>query len=504
MSKINQLATDFTTFSKKIQAYNNATAVLYWDLRTKAPKKGMDARSEVISTLSTEAFKLSTSEQMEDYLQRLTEEQTYKQLDAVTQKLVEESKKEFDLNKKIPTDRYQEYVLVTNQAENLWEEAREKNDFSLFRPYLEKIVKMKLEFINYWGPKPDKYDTLLDQYEPGMTVKQLDQIFTLLRDKTVPLVHAINESNRRPNISFMEKHFAKADQAAFNQLVLKKIGFDFQAGRLDTSTHPFCIHFGSSDVRLTTRYDEQDFRYALWSSIHEAGHGMYEQNVNTAYNGLLLSNGTSMGVHESQSRFWENMVGRSLPFWEHFYPAAQQAFPEQFAGVALEDFYRAANLVEPSFIRTESDELTYNLHIMVRYEIEKGLINETIEVGELPQIWNKKMKEYLGVDVPSDDLGVLQDVHWSSGLMGYFPTYSLGNVYAAQFTHAMKKQLPSFDDLLRAGDFTPLNQWLRENIHQFGKMKSPQELLQHVTGEQVNASYLVDYLETKYKDLYQL
>ena len=490
---------------KKISSYNQALAVLYWDQRTQAPRKGMDARSEVIGTLSAEQFKLATSKEMEELLEELAETSALESLDEITRHSVLESKKEFGRNKQIPASTYQEYVVLTSQAETIWEEAREKNDFAMFQPYLEKIVRFQLQFIDYWGTDgKNKYNTLLDLYEPGMTVEQLDPIFAALREKTVKLVEAITQSPNKPDTSFLKKHFPIAEQEAFSRMVLEKIGYDFQAGRMDRSVHPFCTSFNPGDVRITTRYDEHDFNSALFSCIHEAGHAIYEQNINPALLFTPLCDGTSMGIHESQSRFWENMIGRSLPFWKGMYGDLQKAFPAQFAGVSVEDFYRAINEVTPSFIRTESDEVTYNLHVMIRYEIEKGLINGTMEVADLPTIWNEKMKEYLGVVPPTDTLGVLQDVHWAGGMFGYFPTYSLGNVYAAQFAHVMRQAISNFDELVTSGEFAPIRHWLSENIHQYGKMRSPRQLVEAITGEGTNATYLVEYLEKKYTDIYKL
>lgn len=495
----------FRDFVKKMASYNQALAVLHWDKATQAPRKGMEARSEVIGMLAAEQFKLATSKEMEDYLETLGEPAALESLDAVTRHTVLECKKEFDRNKQIPAAKYQEFVVLTSKAETIWEEAREKNDFAMFQPYLEKIVNFQLEFIDYWGHDgKNKYNTLLDLYEPGMTVDQLDPIFATLREKTVKLVAAIAESPNKPDTSFLKKHFPIAEQEAYSRSILEKIGYDFQAGRLDRSVHPFCTSFNPGDVRITTRYDVNDFNSALFSTIHEAGHAMYEQNIDAALLFTPLCDGTSMGIHESQSRYWENMIGRSFPFWKGMYSDLLKAFPTQFEGVPVEAFYRAINEVTPSFIRTEADELTYNLHVMIRYEIEKGLINRTMEVADLPTIWNDKMKEYLGIEPPTDTLGVLQDVHWSGGSFGYFPTYSLGNVYAAQFTHVMQQEISGYEDLIANGEFGPLRQWLKEKIHQYGKMKSPRELVQAITGEGTNATYLMNYLEKKYTDIYQL
>ena len=496
--------TTFHEYVKKMVSFNQALSILHWDMRVKAPRKGMDARSELIGVLSGEHFKLATSPELEEHLQALSEPDTYASLDSVTRKIVDEVKKDFERSKKIPADRFQEYVILTAQAGTVWEDARANNDFALFRPYLEKIVSFQHEFIGYWGAGESKYDTLLDMYEPGMTVAQLDSMFAALREKTVSLVSAIAASPNQPDISFLTKNFSEAEQEAFSRFILGKIGYDFNAGRLDRSVHPFCTSFAPGDVRITTRFHPNDFRQALFGCIHEAGHAIYEQNINPELLGTPLCDGTSMGIHESQSRFWENMVGRSLPFWKHFYHDLTKQFPTQFAGVPVEDFYRAVNQVTPSFIRVEADELTYNLHIMIRYEIEKGLIDQTLEVGDLPTIWNEKMKEYLGIEPPNEREGVLQDVHWSGGSFGYFPTYSLGNVYAAQFAHTLKKEISGYDELIANGEFAPIREWLTSKIHQYGKMKSPNELLLDVTGELTNANYLVEYLENKYRAIYQL
>ncbi|UFJ43004.1 carboxypeptidase M32 [Brevibacillus humidisoli] len=506
MSSGNQekLVRDFQEYVKKMVSYTQAISILHWDMRTQAPRKGMEARAQLISVLAGEHFSLSTAPQFGEYLEALSDPAIYNTLDPILQGTVRECKKDYERSRKLPPHLYKEFVLLTNQAETIWEEAREKSDFSLFRPYLEKIVQMSIQFVDYWGYEGNKYNTLLDIYEPGMTVDQLDQMFAALREKTVPLVSAIAASPHKPDSSCLTQSFALAEQEAFSRYILEQIGYDFQAGRIDRSVHPFATGFAPTDVRITTRYDQNHFNVALFSCIHEAGHAIYEQNISMDLFGTPLCDGASMGIHESQSRFWENMVGRSRGFWDHFYPDLLKAFPAQFSGVSIEQFYGAINEVTPSMIRVEADELTYNLHIMIRYEIEKGLINQTIEVGELPQIWNAKMKEYLDIVPQNDSDGVLQDVHWSGGSFGYFPTYSLGNVYAAQFAHTMKQQISGYEQLIANGQFEPIRSWLKKNIHQYGKLKSPSQLVQDVTGESVNADYLVDYLQSKYKAIYQL
>lgn len=499
-----KLVQDFLAYVKKMFSYSRAISVLYWDMRTQAPRKGLEARAELISVLAGEAFALSTGPQMGEYLEALTAPSVYNTLHPIVQGTVRECQKTYERNRKLPPEEYQAYVLLTNQAETVWEEARKKNDFALFRPYLEKIVQTLIRFIDYWGYEGNRYNTLLDDYEPGITVEQLDPIFAALREKTISLLSAITSSAYKPDTRFLKQPFGIAEQEAFSRYIVERIGYDFQAGRLDRSAHPFATGFAPTDVRITTRYDPHHFGVALFSSIHEAGHAIYEQNISMDLYGTPLCDGASFGIHESQSRFWENMVGRSRAFWEFFYPDLQKAFPAQFNGVSLDQFYAAINEAIPSLIRTEADELTYNLHIMIRYEIEKALINQTIEVGDLPQIWNAKMQEYLGIVPANHSEGVLQDMHWSGGNFGYFPSYSLGNVYAAQFAHTMRQQLGDYEQMLAAGEFAPIRDWLRENIHQHGKLKSPAQLLADVTGEAVNVDYLVNYLENKFRAIYQL
>ncbi|RNB85131.1 carboxypeptidase M32 [Brevibacillus fluminis] len=498
------LVKSFREYVNKLVTYSQAIAVLSWDLRTKAPRKGTEARSNVIGMLSGEHFKLATSPQMEEYLLALEEPAVFSTLDPILAKTVQECRKEFDRSKKLPADRYQEYVVLTATSGSVWEEARPKNDFAAFRPYLEKIVAFQQEFIGYWGYNGHKYNALLDMYEPGMTVGQLDPMFATLRAKTVDLVAAIAASPNQPDTSFLTKHYEPSEQEKFNRFIVEQIGYDFAAGRLDVSAHPFCTTFAPTDVRITTRFIPNDLRTALFGSIHETGHAIYEQNISMDLFGTPLCDGTSMGIHESQSRYWENMVGRSLPFWNHFYGDLTKQFPTQLEGVNVERFYRAVNQVTPSLIRIEADEVTYNLHIMIRYELEKGLIEGSLAVEDLPHLWNEKMQEYLGVTPDSDANGCMQDVHWSEGLFGYFPTYSLGNVYAAQITNTLKKEISNYDELIASGQFAPIRSWLKEKIHRHGKMKSPNELLQDITGELTNANYLVDYLESKYKTIYQL
>ncbi len=493
----------FKELVNKIKYYNEALAVIFWDLRTGAPKKGVPGRAKVIGMLSSEAFALSTSDQMKDYLEYFEQQENNDKLDTISRAVVKLCRKEFDRSKKIPPQLYKEYVILTSEAESIWEDAKNTDNFAMFSPYLEKIVDFNIKFIDLWGYEGNKYNTLLDYYEPGMTVEKLDRIFSQLKERIVPLVHQIKDCRYQPDDAMFYKYFSPEKQEEYSLMILEKMGYDFGAGRLDESEHPFTIGMTPGDIRITTHYYPNNFSSALFSSIHEGGHALYEQNINPELEGTPLCDGTSMGIHESQSRFWENIIGRSRDFWSCYFEDLKKLFPEEFEAVSLEDFYKAINKVQPSLIRVEADEVTYNLHVMIRYEIEKALINQEIKVADLPRIWKEKMKEYLGVEPKNDQEGVLQDVHWSGGSFGYFPSYTLGNIYSAQIYNSMKNQL-DLESLVKNGELLKIKEWLAENIHKHGKLLTPAEILKSVTGEEINPKYLIDYLESKYKEIYCL
>lgn len=499
-----QMEKEFVNYTKRITAYNEALALIYWDLRTGAPRQGTGQRSEVIGILSSELYDLSVSEDMAAYIANLSSQEAQNIISETTKKLVEECKKEYDYKRKIPAEEYKEYTILLSQAETVWEKAREASDFPMFKPYLEKIVAMTKRFITYWGFEGNKYNTLLDLYEPGMTTTVLDRVFSDLRNSIVPLVQKIANSDNKPKTDFLFQPFPKEQQRAFSIEILKQMGYDFAAGRLDETVHPFATGINRGDVRITTRYDESDFRMAVFGTIHEGGHALYEQNISDELSGTPLCTGTSMGIHESQSLFYENFVGRDVSFWKKNYDLLKTYAQGNFDGIAVNDFYRAINESKPSLIRIEADELTYPLHVMIRYEIEKGLFNDEIKVEDLPSIWNDKYEEYLGVRPTNDKEGVLQDVHWAGGSFGYFPSYALGFLYAAQFKQAMLNSLPDYAQLLEEGNLQPIKEWLTAHIHQFGKLKKPLEILQDVTGEGLNAKYLIQYLTEKYSKIYQV
>ncbi|CAH1193802.1 Carboxypeptidase 1 [Paenibacillus auburnensis] len=494
----------FQELLSKISGYNEAIGLLHWDLRTGAPRKGVEVRSGTIGMLSGELFRLETSPEMGEFTKFFSRPDVANQLSDAQNKIVKDCLKEYERSKSIPSKKFEEYSVLAAHSESMWEEAKENDDFASFEPYLSKIVAFKQEFIDYWGVKDTRYDTLLDMYEPDLTVAKVDEIFGRLRARLVPLVEAISASPNKPDTEFLSQIYAKEQQEKFGLFVLEQMGYDFEAGRLDESVHPFATGLNPGDVRITTNYLLDNVTSAIFSSLHEGGHALYEQNISKDLVGTPLATGTSMGIHESQSRLWENMIGRSRAFWQRYYGDLQQYFPEQLANVEVEQFYRAINSVANSFIRIEADELTYNLHIIVRYEIEKLIFNEGLEVKDLPKVWNAKYQEYLGITPPSNALGVLQDVHWSGGDFGYFASYSLGNMYAAQILNTLRKELPEFDSLIAEGNLLPIKEWLTDKIYRFGKSLTPSQIIEQVTGEPLNPDYLADYLEAKYTELYKL
>jgi len=495
------LEKEFLEYIQTMDAYREASALIGWDLRTGAPKKTIDKRSQVISILSKVHFEMATGKQMEEYLEALsdhTDEQ------GILQDIVKECRLEFERMSKIPADEYKEYVQLQSKAESVWEEAKDQADFKLFRPYLEQLIETNKKFIRYWGKEERPYDALLDMYEPGMTVEVLDEVFRALKDEIVPLVKRISESKKKLNTDFIYKHFDMESQREFCMSTIKELGYDLDAGRLDSTVHPFATALNANDVRITTKYDESDFRVAVFGTIHECGHAVYEQNIDKELEGTPLCTGTSMGIHESQSLFFENFIGRNKHFWKSHFDKLTKASPEQFDRIDLDTFYEAINESKPSLIRVESDELTYALHIMIRYELEKMIFNGEVSVDELPKLWNDKYEEYLGIRPEHDGEGILQDVHWAGGMFGYFPSYALGYMYAAQLKAAMLKDIPEFDKILEKGNIETIKDWLTERIHQYGKRKTPREIIKSATGEDLNPQYLIDYLKGKYEAIYEL
>ena len=489
----------FIDLMKQITAYSEAIALIHWDLRTHAPKKGMDQRSETISLLSETVTELQRS----DLMKQLITELKTSNISPIIEKSVQECERIYNKQKNIPTEEVVEFIRLSSKSETAWQEAREKRDFSILAPYLEKLVEMNKKFAQYQGYTENLYDGLLNDFEPGLTTEILDRVFNQLKPVLIKLVKQINNANVTVDASLLQKPFPKQAQEAFSLAVLDKMGYDFDAGRLDETIHPFAIGINPNDVRVTTRYDENDFRTAVFGTIHEGGHALYEQNIDPDLHQTVLSKGASMGIHESQSLFWENFIGRSRSFWESHFNLFKEHAPDSFQSVDFDEFFKAINEVKPSMIRIEADELTYSLHIIIRYELEKELINGDLKVKDLPKAWNDKMEAYLGIRPENDLEGVLQDIHWAAGDIGYFPTYALGYMYAAQIFNTIEKDI-SMDQMIRLGDFEPIKAWLTEKVHRHGKMKQPLELIEEVTGEGLNPDYLIKYLTNKYSDIYQL
>lgn len=485
---------------RKIADVQYAAAVLNWDQETYMPKKGADLRAQQLSTLAGIAHELSTSNELGELLEQLINDVS---LSEKEKRNIKESLKKYKDNKKYTTAFVEEMSKTVSETFQAWHKAKDNNDFASYAPFLKKLVGLKREECKILGYEAHPYDAMLNQYEPGAKTADLEILFTNVRDQLVTFVKQISAKPQNSD-GFMFKKFDKEKQWEFGLDVLQQMGYDFEAGRQDVSTHPFTTNFNSEDVRVTTRINENDLNEMMWSCIHEGGHALYEQGLPPSEYGLPSGEYISLGIHESQSRLWENNVGRSLLYWKANYPKLQEAFNENLKDVSVNDFYKAMNIVKPSLIRTSADELTYHFHIMIRFEIEKALMEGSLEVEALPAYWNKKYKEYLNIDVPSDTKGVLQDIHWSHGSFGYFPTYSLGSFYAAQFFSQAKKEITSLEKEMEKGNTKPLLDWLRTKIHQHGKYYSAEELCIAITGKKLDFAHFMEYAKSKYSKLYSL
>jgi carboxypeptidase Taq len=477
---------------------DSAAGVLGWDERTYMPHKGSAFRADQMALLAKLSHEKLTSPRIGEILEHLS----HATLDADQTVNVREIRRVYDRAVKVPGRLVEEIARVTTRAQNVWQDARAKNDFAAFAPWLEKIVALKREEADAVGYKDSPYNALLDEYEPGATAKDITAVFAKLRAELVPLVAAITESSKKPRKDLLTREFPLDRQALFGQGAAAAIGFDFTAGRLDVTSHPFCSGMGPGDCRLTTRYALREFNQGFFGILHEAGHGIYEQGLDPAAFGTPLGQACSLGIHESQSRLWENQVGRGRPFWEHFFPRAQQMFPGTLDDVSLEEWIFSLNNVERSFIRVEADEATYNLHIILRFELEQALMTGDLPVKEVAGAWNEKFRAFFDLTPPSDAQGCLQDIHWSMGGLGYFPTYTLGNLFAAQFMAAARRELTGLDDDFRRGYFGRLKTWLNEKIHRQGQRHRAGELCERITGQPLGHAPLLEYLRGKYGEFY--
>lgn len=500
-----------TTRLLEIQRIHSAAAVLSWDQETYMPARGGAARAEQIATLEGLAHQTFVSGEVETLLAGWVDPATGQAAetsgegwDEPSRALLRETWRDFSRAKKLPSEFVIRLSRECSLAQQAWVTARDNNRFSKFLPSLKTVLGLKRDEAHYLGYRNSPYDALLDTYEPGATVAELTPLFAQIRARLIPLLKRVQGSTVTINDSCLQQSFDQTRQLEFGRLVLTAMGYDFERGRLDLSAHPFTTSFHPTDVRVTTRVFEKDLPSCLFSCLHEGGHGLYDQGLDPRYYGSPLGESLSLGFHESQSRLWENCVGRSRAFWRCFYPMLQHTFPEQLAEAPFEQFYAAINKVTPSLIRVEADELTYNLHIMLRVEIEQALVEGRAQPEDLPGLWNEKMHSYLGIVPKRDAEGVLQDVHWSMGAFGYFPTYTLGNLYSVQFFEQAKQELPQLDDDMATGQLLPLRRWLEQKIHRWGRMFTPDHLARRVTGTGVNPEPFLRYLEQKYGEIYRL
>ena len=483
-----------------VAAYNHALGVLYLDATTAAPSDTWEGRGKTMEIMSEVTYKLSTDPEIGELLTDL--EAHAEELDAQTKREVEVLRKNFDQTRKIPAEEYIAYNVLLNDAQAIWAKAKNDDDFASFAPYLEKIVDYNRRFAGYYDSNKQPYDALLNEYEEGMTMETLDAFFGQLRSAIVPLIAKIKAVPQIDD-SFLYRHYPIEVQRKFSDYLMEVMGMDRTHCGIAETEHPYTTNFNNKDVRITTHYHEDNLVSSMFSVIHEGGHALYELGADDCYNYTALSGGVSMGIHESQSRFYENIIGRSRAFVHAIFPRTKEFFPEQLADVDEEMFYRAINKAQPSLIRTEADELTYALHVMVRYEIEKQLIAGNLAVRDVPAEWKRLYKEYLGVDVPNDREGCLQDSHWSGGSIGYFPSYALGSAYGPQLLAKMEEELGDIWVDVASGDLGKVTGWLKEHIHRHASFKKPGELFEEICGK-FDASYYTEYLTKKYTELYGL
>jgi carboxypeptidase Taq len=490
---------------RRIKDYSllgSCAGVLAWDERTYMPHQGSAHRAEQMALLARLTHEMLTAPEIGALLEEVEQSPLVRDPEADLAVNVREIRRHYDRAVKLPKELVEEIARVTIRAQQVWQEARQANNFAAFQPWLEKIVHLKRREAEAVGYAGVPYDALLDEYEPGATTAEITRVFADLRAELVPLVAAIAASGRKPRRDILEREYPVDRQQVFGQAAAAAIGFDFDAGRLDTTTHPFCSGMGPGDCRITTRYNVRHFNDAFFGILHEAGHGIYDQGLDPAHFGTPRGSAISLGIHESQSRLWENQVGRSQPFWEHFFPRARQVFLGALRDVSRDDFFFAINDVQPSFIRVEADEATYNMHIILRFELEQALVSGDLKPADAPAAWNEKFQQFFQLTPPTDALGCLQDIHWSMGGLGYFPTYTLGNLYAAQFMERARHDLGDLDGDIRRGEFGRLKGWLNEKIHRPGQRYRARDLCQRVTGKPLSHQPLLAYLRNKYAPLY--
>ena len=492
---------DLCELAREAALLESISSLLNWDERTLMPPEAGEYRADQIAYVAGLLHRKRTDPRIGELLSELGDDADPHSDRGAT---IARIRRDYEKQTKLPAELVEEISRATVLGQQSWVTARENDDFATFAPKLEHIIDLRRQEAEAIGYEENIYDAPLDEYEPDESTANVSRVLAELRNDLVPLVAAIADSGRQAPIEILQRSYPVDLQEQIGRQAASAIGFDFQRGRLDVTHHPFCSGMGPNDCRITTRYDKYFFSGAFFGTLHESGHGIYDQGLRTEQFGLPPGTYVSLGIHESQSRMWENMVGRSRAFWEYFYPTMQETFPQSVGDVSLDDFFFAINDVRPSLIRVEADEATYNLHIIIRFELEQALLAGDVPIPDLPAAWNEKYREFLGIEPPNDADGVLQDIHWSAGLLGYFPTYSLGNLYAAQLFATADEELGGLDEQFARGEFTPLRSWLNEKVHHPGRCYSAAELAQRITGKPLSHVPLIDYLKAKLSPLYGL
>ncbi|WP_090330505.1 carboxypeptidase M32 [Nitrosomonas sp. Nm51] len=487
---------------EEISHLNGVMNTLGWDQEVMMPSGAAPARARQVAALAGVIHERMTHPALGECLDAL--EQHNHHVSSVEQCNIQEAKRQYVLMTRVPKRLTQALAELSSRGHEIWVQARQENRFNDFAPVIQEFLMLKKEWAECAFPELSLYDANLDLFERGTTVAQISTVFDQLKASLVPLIDAIRHNGYQPDTSFLKGRFGINQQVKLTQKISKDIGFDFTKGRIDVSVHPFCGGGHPTDVRITTRYAEHDFIESLYAVIHETGHALYEQGRMPGLEDLPVSESLTMGIHESQSLFWERMIGQSKAFCTHYFKLFCDTFPDNLKNVTVDSFYQAVNMCQPALIRVEADELTYPLHVILRYEIEKDLFEGNIAVDDLPEVWNEKMIAYLGIRPPSDTLGVLQDSHWSGGAFGYFPSYTLGAIYACQFYDAMQQALPDTEKNIETGNFAPIKKWLNENVHRQGRLYTPQELVLRIAGEPLNPQHFLNYLKAKYSAIYCL
>lgn len=493
---------ELKSYLEKKAKYDRVVTLLSWDMETTTPREGFEKQADALSFFSTEAFRLSVSEELERLLDDLSQESEFHKLNDQWKFIVKKMKRELEKNKRIPEEFFEAYVREKADAGNAWQEAKKNADYQIFAPHLKKVIEMTKQLVSYTDPEKEVYDVLIDEYEEGMDSKTIDKLFEEIKQELIPFLKRVLEAHQ-PSDDKFKGYYDPDAQKKVQKLLLEYIGFSFDTGAVSETEHPFTINFSSKDVRVTNHYHEDDALSAMFSAIHEGGHAIFEQNVNPDFDETVAGSCCYMGVHESQSRFYENILGRNKNFWVPIYDKVGALLP-QFQKISLDEFYQEINHVRNSLIRCDADDLTYCFHIIIRYELEKAIFREDVSVDELPKLWNEKMQEYLQITPDNDAEGILQDMHWSGGSFGYFPSYLLGSIYDGMFLEQVQKELGDVDQILKNGKIQEITKWLNTNIHQYGSTRTPKEVIEKVCKQQVSAKPLIDFFKTKYSTIYHL